>query len=105
MSAEQYAQDAGVPEGIDMGIAYEMVVKARRFYKEGVKQNERMTLLELVVIRDDDSDEVLGRVAADLNGGFVVSDDEHKEQWHIDVREIWESYLTMREGLAEEDKT
>lgn len=102
MTSEQYAQDESVSVGEDMGVAYEITVKARRFYKKGVRQKEMMMLMEMVMVRD--GDDVIGRIAADMKGGFVVSDDINQEQWHVQAREIWDAYQTMRVTVVEEDK-
>lgn len=102
MSTEQHAQDAQEPMGEDMGIAYELTVKARRFYKKGVRHKEMMMIMEMVVVRDGEN--VVGRIGADMDGGFVISDDVNEEQWHVPAKEIWDSYQKMRGTVAEEDK-
>lgn len=101
---EQNAQDAATPQGQDMGIAYEFTVRARRYYKKGVRENEHMQLLELVTVNDDETGQVRARIASDMVGGVVISDDKYQEQWVITASEFWNRYLEMREKLAEVDK-
>ena len=94
------AQDAG-----DMGIAYVFNVRARQFYKSGVRENETIQAAEIVVIRDtDDSDNIAGRILYDLSGGVIVADDKNEEMWHISPKELWDGYIEMRSTMQSEDK-
>lgn len=102
MKKEQHAQDVSKPEGPYMGVAYEIKLRIRRFFKKGVKQDELKMLMEMVTINEDGK--TIGRIASDMNGGFVVSDDVNQEQWHVDPKEIWNQYVEMRKNVVEEDK-
>lgn len=107
---KQYAPDSGgqekktpeLPQGIDMGIAYNFTVRARRYYKKGVRTKELKHLLEMVIVKDDDDSlKVAGRISYDMSGGFVVSDDAREEQWHVSPKEIWDAYQAMRKEIKE----
>lgn len=102
MNEEQHAQDASKPEGPDMGIAYEVKLRMRRFYKKGVKQNELKMLMEMVTVNEDGK--AIGSISSDMNGGFVVNDHVNEEQWHVEPKEIWNQYVEMRKNVVEEDK-
>lgn len=104
-----YAQDGNTPQGKDMGVAYAMTLHARRFYKEGVKVDERMIPMEMLVVYDENPNDteaasVIGRISYDTKGGIIISDDEHREQWHISAEQFWSAYEKMRDEIAEEDK-
>lgn len=104
---EQHAQDSTgqekrLPEGIDMGVAYNFTVRARRYYKKGVRTNEMKYLLEMAIVSDDEAkDGIAGRISYDMSGGFVISDDVREEQWHVSPKEIWEAYQAMRLEINE----
>lgn len=87
---------------VDMGIAYDMPVKIRRFYKKGVRENEIRMTIEMAIVNEDGKR--IGSLCSDASGGVVICDDRYQEQWHIDPRQIWDNYIAMRKGVEEEDK-
>lgn len=103
---EQHAQDDVQPEMEELGIAYNVTMRFRRFYKKGERTKELMMQIEMASFRATTLPDkpVIGRLSSDGRGGMVISDEINKEQWHVDPFEIWRAYCEMRDSMLESDK-